>query len=154
MSSVWLVYLQLCTIYMIWLLSAFKPNVSIGIQARLLLMHTGSSTGTSTQTHPRFVLKYWCTWVLDWLPLVSATIGFTQVGSLRGSQPKECVVTWNPAALRYPVKTSIVILKFSYQWSWRIHTCYTLLLYSVGKLWSTDGESCFYFTWGYLRSEN
>ena len=64
-----------------WLLSAFKPNVTIGIQAQLLLMHTGSSTGTSTQTHPRFVLKYWYTWALDWLPPVSVTIGFTQVVS-------------------------------------------------------------------------
>ena len=122
-------------------------------------MHTGSSKGTSTWTHPRFVLKYWCTWVLDWLPPVSVTIGFTQVGSFRGSQPKECVadscmVTWDPAVLRYLVKTSIVILKFSYQWSWRIHTCFALLLYSVGKLGSTDGENCFYLTWGYLQSEN
>ena len=40
--------------------------------------------------------------MLDWLPPVSATIGFTQVGSLQGSQPRECVadscmVTWDPA---------------------------------------------------------
>ena len=58
---------------MIWLLSAFKPNVPISIQAWLLLTHTGTSTGTSTWTRPSFILKYWCMWVLDWLPPVLAS---------------------------------------------------------------------------------
>ena len=44
--------LQFHTIYMIWLLSAFKPYVPISIQAWLL---------QSTLTHPMCILKYWCT---------------------------------------------------------------------------------------------
>ena len=50
MSSVQLVYLQLCTIYMIWLLSVFKPNVLISIQAWLLLKHTGHILDVSLST--------------------------------------------------------------------------------------------------------
>ena len=59
MSSVQLVYLQLCTIYMIWLLSAFKPNVPISIQAWLLLKHTGHTLGAPLSTDvPKCLIGY------------------------------------------------------------------------------------------------
>ena len=66
-----------------WLLSAFKSNVPMGIKAWLLLNAPCSHTGlsASTRTHPRFVLKYKHTWVFNWPSPVSVTIGFTQVGS-------------------------------------------------------------------------
>ena len=59
MSSVQLVYLQLCTIYTIWLLSAFKPNVPISIQAWLLLKHTGHTLGAPLSTDvPKCLIGY------------------------------------------------------------------------------------------------
>ena len=42
-----------------WLLSAFKPNVLISIQAWLLLKHTGHTLGTSLSTDvPKCLIGY------------------------------------------------------------------------------------------------
>ena len=44
---------------MIWLLSAFKPNVLISIQAWLLLKHTGHTLGASLSTDiPKCLIGY------------------------------------------------------------------------------------------------
>ena len=44
---------------MIWLLSAFKPNVPISIQAWLLLKHTGHTLGASLSTDvPKCLIGY------------------------------------------------------------------------------------------------
>ena len=44
---------------MIWLLSAFKPNVPISIQAWLLLKHTGHTLGVSLSTDvPKCLIGY------------------------------------------------------------------------------------------------
>ena len=45
--------------YTIWLLSAFKPNVPISIQAWLLLKHTGHTLGVSLSTAvPKCLIGY------------------------------------------------------------------------------------------------
>ena len=76
-----------------WLLSAFKPSVPISIQAWLLQSiptHLGVSLSTGVC---RCLIGYHCH-----LRLLASH----EVGSLRGSQPGECVadsctVTWDPA---------------------------------------------------------
>ena len=86
--------LQFCTIYIGWLLSAFKPKILISIEAWLLLKHTD-------KLYCMF-LKYLAYWVPDWLVLVSAAIGpmfsWIPVGlSTFECVVNSCTVKWDPA---------------------------------------------------------
>ena len=117
---------------MIWLLSAFRPNVLISIQAWLLLKAPWHTLGASLSTDvPKCLIGYhWCLWLL----------ASHEVGSLQGSQPRECVadsctVTWDPASHSVPEHMALMLMLHELHWKWNIATGY-----HEGASWSSpDG---------------
>ena len=110
MSSVKLVYLQLCTIYTLWLLSAFKPNVPISIQAWLLLKHTRHTLGASLSTDiPKCLIGYH--WYLRLLashrldPGEALNLGSVCSRQLHGNT-RPCIIKWEWCELSAYTQTS------------------------------------------------